>query len=103
MRSKPLIGINTDYRSARKDSPAFSFIAAGYHDAVATAGGIPVVIPSIEGDADIERRGRARGHGAAKNQVEGGFGGHWTADPGRSCRMLHALSRICACNLGAGL
>jgi putative glutamine amidotransferase len=55
MRSKPLIGINTDYRSARKDSPAYSFIAAGYHDAVVAAGGIPVVIPCIEADADIER------------------------------------------------
>jgi putative glutamine amidotransferase len=55
MRTKPLIGINTDFRSARKDSPAFSFIAAGYHDAVTAAGGIPVVIPSIECDADIDR------------------------------------------------
>jgi putative glutamine amidotransferase len=55
MRCKPLIGINTDYRSARKDSPAYSFVAAGYHDAVTSAGGIPVVVPCIDTDADIER------------------------------------------------
>jgi putative glutamine amidotransferase len=55
MRTKPLIGINTDYRSARKDSPAYSFLAAGYHDAIATAGGIPVILPPLTEDADIDR------------------------------------------------
>ena len=39
MESKPLIGLNADFRSARKDSPAFSYICAGYYDSVAKAGG----------------------------------------------------------------
>lgn len=45
---RPLIGINADYRAATKTSPAFSFLAAGYYDAVARAGGIPVIIPPID-------------------------------------------------------
>ena len=32
--TKPLIGVNTDYRSARKDTPAFAFLASGYFDAL---------------------------------------------------------------------
>ena len=32
MAAKPLIGINVDYRSARKDSPAYCFLHAGYCD-----------------------------------------------------------------------
>ena len=34
MRKKPLIGLNADYRSAKKDSPAFSYLAAGYYDSI---------------------------------------------------------------------
>ncbi len=51
---KPLIGINADFRSAKKDSPAFTFVAAGYHDAIVAAGGIPVILPSLEDEGDIE-------------------------------------------------
>jgi hypothetical protein len=32
MAAKPLIGINTDYRSTRKEHAALSFVAAGYFD-----------------------------------------------------------------------
>ena len=32
MHRKPIIGLNADYRSAKKDSPAYSFLAAGYYD-----------------------------------------------------------------------
>ena len=32
MAAKPLIGINTDYRSTRKEHAALSFVAAGYYD-----------------------------------------------------------------------
>ena len=53
--SKPLIGVNADFRAARKDSPAFSFICAGYYDAIARSGAIPVVIPPLGEDADISR------------------------------------------------
>ena len=55
MDSKPLIGVNADYRSARKDSPAFSFLCAGYYDSIVKAGGIPLIIPPLEDRADTER------------------------------------------------
>ncbi len=32
--SKPIIGINMDYRSARNDAPAFAYLAAGYFDSL---------------------------------------------------------------------
>jgi putative glutamine amidotransferase len=55
MESKPVIGLNMDYRSAKKDSPAFSFLCAGYYDAVVKAGGVPVVVPPLEADEDLDR------------------------------------------------
>ena len=53
--SKPLIGVNADYRAARKDSPAFSYLCAGYYDALVKAGAVPVVIPPLEDEADVSR------------------------------------------------
>ncbi len=53
MQSKPLIGLNADHRSAKKDSPAYSFIAAGYYDRILAAGGIPVVLPPLSEESDI--------------------------------------------------
>ena len=41
-RSKPLIGLNADFRSAKKDAPAFSYVTAGYYDAIVKSGGIPL-------------------------------------------------------------
>lgn len=55
MASKPLIGLNADFRSARKDSPAFTFLSAGYFDALTKAGAIPVIIPPLEDERDIRR------------------------------------------------
>ncbi len=55
MDSKPLIGLNADYRSARKDAPAFSYLCAGYYDAVVKAGGIPLIIPPLNDMADVDR------------------------------------------------
>jgi putative glutamine amidotransferase len=55
MESKPLIGLNADYRSARKDSPAFSYLCAGYYDSVVKAGGIPLVVPPLEDEKDLDR------------------------------------------------
>ena len=52
---KPLIGINMDYRSARKDFPAFSILSAGYYDSIAKAGGIPVAIPPLTDEDDLHR------------------------------------------------
>ena len=52
--SKPLIGINTDFRPARHDAPAFAYAAAGYFDAVSLAGGLPVLMPPYESEEDVE-------------------------------------------------
>ncbi|MEZ6135319.1 MAG: gamma-glutamyl-gamma-aminobutyrate hydrolase family protein [Pirellulaceae bacterium] len=47
--SKPIIGINADFRSAAHNQPAFSYVAAGYYDAIARAGGIPLILtPGID-------------------------------------------------------
>ncbi|MBX3414478.1 MAG: gamma-glutamyl-gamma-aminobutyrate hydrolase family protein [Pirellulales bacterium] len=55
MKRKPLIGLNADYRSAKKDSPAFSFVQAGYYDSIARAGGVPVVLPPLEEEEDLSQ------------------------------------------------
>ncbi len=55
MQRKPLIGLNADYRAGKKDSPAFTFISAGYHDSIVAAGGIPVIMPPVEEEEDLER------------------------------------------------
>jgi putative glutamine amidotransferase len=55
MHKKPLVGLNADFRSAKKDSPAFSFVAAGYYDAIVAAGGIPVIVPPMTDEEDVER------------------------------------------------
>lgn len=55
MDSKPLVGLNCDFRSSRKDSPAFAYLAAGYFDALTRVGAIPLVIPPYENPADLDR------------------------------------------------
>jgi putative glutamine amidotransferase len=55
MRKKPMIGLNADYRAAKKDAPAFTFLASGYYDAITAVGGIPVVIPPLADEADLKR------------------------------------------------
>lgn len=52
--SKPLIGINTDYRSNKQDSSAFAYVASGYFDAVFEAGGLPVLLPPYDEENDLE-------------------------------------------------
>lgn len=54
MPKKPLIGINTDYFSPEDHRPAYSVTCAGYYDSVASAGGIPVLIPPLEDENDLE-------------------------------------------------
>jgi putative glutamine amidotransferase len=55
MRSKPLIGLNADYRSAKKDAPAYTFICAGYYDSIVKAGGIPLILPPLTDEKDLVR------------------------------------------------
>ena len=55
MFKKPLIGLNADYRSGKKDAPAFTYVAAGYYDSIVAAGGIPVVLPPVADEEDLEQ------------------------------------------------
>jgi putative glutamine amidotransferase len=55
MFKKPLIGLNADFRAAKKDAPAFSYVSAGYYDKILEVGGIPLIVPPLSDDADIER------------------------------------------------
>ncbi len=55
MAAKPVIGLNADYRSARRNAPAFSYLTAGYFDALSRAGAVPVILPPLEDEADLDR------------------------------------------------
>ena len=48
MTCKPLIGINADYRSANRQTPAYCYVSAGYFESIKAAGGVPVVIPPLD-------------------------------------------------------
>jgi len=50
---KPIIAINADFRTSTNDAPAFSYLASGYYDAITKVGGIPLVIPPLEDDEDL--------------------------------------------------
>jgi putative glutamine amidotransferase len=51
--TKPLIGINADFRAAKQDVPAYSYVAEGYYGAILRAGGLPVIIPPYESEQNV--------------------------------------------------
>ncbi len=53
MQVKPIIGINADFRSAQGNQPAFSVVTAGYYDSILRAGGIPIIVPPMVDEDDI--------------------------------------------------
>ena len=86
MDSKPLVGINSDYRSARKDTPAYAFRAAGYFDSLAKSGAIPLIIPPLEDEADLSR---------VLDLLDGmGLGGGADLDPRNDGFMVHPAQRL---------
>ena len=54
MHCKPKIGLNADFRPARKDAPVYTFVVAGYYDCILRAGGLPVLLPPLDDQEDIE-------------------------------------------------
>jgi putative glutamine amidotransferase len=86
MATKPLIGMNADFRSARKDAPAFSFVCAGYYDGLVKAGAIPLIVPPLEDADDLDR---------VLNLLDGMvlIGGA-DLDPRRDGYMLHPSLRL---------
>jgi putative glutamine amidotransferase len=84
-RRKPKIGFNADYRAARKDSPALSYITAGYYDAVIKSGGIPLIVPPLDNEDDVD---------AVLDTLDGFvFVGGADLDPRRDGFMLHSSVR----------
>lgn len=85
MQSKPLIGLNADFRNVTKDAPAFSYVCAGYYDCITAVGGIPIILPPLEESTDIE---------AILDRLDGFvmIGGQ-DLDPRRDGFMLHPTVR----------
>ncbi len=85
MLSKPLIGLNADYRNAQKDAPAFSYVCAGYYDCITAVGGIPIILPPLQEESDIE---------AVLDRLDGFvmIGGQ-DLDPRRDGFMMHPTVR----------
>lgn len=52
--SKPVIGLNADFVNGAGDKPSFTYVASGYYDAITKVGGIPLVIPPLDSDEDLE-------------------------------------------------
>lgn len=52
-QTRPLIGINADFRPASKTAIAQIRLNAGYFDSVAAAGGLPVVIPPLGKESEL--------------------------------------------------
>lgn len=55
MSAKPVIGINGDYRPARKDTIPLSWFNTGYYDSITAAKGVPMLIPPLSDDADLKQ------------------------------------------------
>jgi putative glutamine amidotransferase len=54
MSSKPIVALNADFREARKDAPAFTYVSSGYYDALIQAGTIPVILPPYSSREDLQ-------------------------------------------------
>src|SRR5271154_3349586 len=52
--TRPLIGINTDYVPAGKNTRAQLRIPVGYFEAVLTAGGLPLIMPLFGKEPEID-------------------------------------------------
>jgi putative glutamine amidotransferase len=86
--SKPIIGLNADFINSAGDKPAFTFLASGYYDAISKVGGIPVIIPPLADDDDLEQ---------LLHQVDGVvLVGGADLDPRRDGWMLHPTIRLLA-------
>lgn len=55
MSTKPVIGINGEFRAPKKDDIALSWFNTGYYDSVTAAGGLPVLTPPLADDSDLKQ------------------------------------------------
>jgi putative glutamine amidotransferase len=86
MSKKPLIGLNADYRPSQKAGPALTYVPAGYYNSILAAGGIPVILPPMESEADIA---------AALDRLDGFvLVGGGDLDPRRDGFQLHSSVKL---------
>jgi putative glutamine amidotransferase len=52
--TRPVIGINTDFVAAGKTNVAYARLHAGYFDTLAAAGGLPLILPPLCKEAEID-------------------------------------------------
>jgi putative glutamine amidotransferase len=55
MSFKPVIGINGEFRAAKKDVNPLSWFNTGYYDSVTAAGGLPALLPPLAEDRDLKQ------------------------------------------------
>ncbi|VAX39205.1 Glutamine amidotransferase, class I [hydrothermal vent metagenome] len=55
MSHKPVIGINGEFRAAKKEITPLSFFHTGYYDSVIAAGGLPFMLPPYADDEDLKQ------------------------------------------------
>lgn len=55
MSFKPVIGINGEFRAAKKDVIPLSWYNTGYYDSVVAAGGLPALLPPLAEDRDLKQ------------------------------------------------
>jgi putative glutamine amidotransferase len=84
--TKPFIGVNADFKAAKQDVPAFTYVASGYYDAILAVGGIPVILPPYESVEVIDE---------ALDRLDGMLlVGGADLDPRRDGWMLHPTVRL---------
>ncbi len=84
--TKPLIGVNADFRSANQDVPAYTYVAAAYCDAIMQVGAVPVILPPYDSESAID---------TALEHLDGVMlVGGADLDPRRDGWMLHPTVRL---------
>jgi putative glutamine amidotransferase len=53
MKSRPLIGINSDFRGSVKGRTPMCFLNSGYYDCMLAANALPILIPPLVKEADL--------------------------------------------------
>jgi putative glutamine amidotransferase len=53
LTDRPLIGINADYRPVGRGLAPYTYLHSGYYECILTAGGIPVILPPLNKEADL--------------------------------------------------
>ncbi len=55
MLTKPYVGLNAEYRPARGNRSAASYLYAGYYECLLKVGAVPVIIPPMTSETDVNR------------------------------------------------